>query len=97
MKIRTLKRRHDVLTLRNAVNAALINGSHDVWLHDDPDDLEDWDDDQNEAHCFDCGELHDMCECHIGAECGRWRNGRLSDSCMKAGSEECDFECPYGR
>jgi hypothetical protein len=30
-----------------------------------------------------------------GAECGRWRNGRLSDSCSKAGSEECDFECPY--
>lgn len=30
-----------------------------------------------------------------GDECGRWINGRLSNSCSKAGSEECDFECPY--
>lgn len=30
-----------------------------------------------------------------GAECGRWSNGRLTQSCAKAGSEECDFECPY--
>jgi hypothetical protein len=30
-----------------------------------------------------------------GEECGRWVNGRLSHSCSKAGSEECDFECPY--
>ena len=30
-------------------------------------DFEDHDD-QDEAHCFDCGELHDMCECHIGEE-----------------------------
>ena len=30
-----------------------------------------------------------------GEECGRWRNGRLSQYCTKAGSEECDFECPY--
>ena len=28
-----------------------------------------------------------------GEECGRWSNGRLSKSCSKAGSEECDFEC----
>lgn len=29
--------------------------------------------------------------------CGRWRNGRLAppDHCTMAGSEECDFECPY--
>lgn len=53
--------------------------------------------DEDEAHCFDCGLLHDECECHVGAECGRWRNGVLSDSCSKAGSEECDFECPYSR
>lgn len=59
--------------------------------HDD-DGPEDVDED---AHCFDCGQLHDMCECHVGAECGRWRNGSLSRSCSKAGSEECDFECPY--
>ena len=33
----------------------------------------------------------------FGAECGRWLNGRLMASCTKAGSEECDWECPYGR
>lgn len=30
-----------------------------------------------------------------GDECGRWRNGKLSQYCAKAGTEECDFECPY--
>ena len=30
-----------------------------------------------------------------GAECGRWSNGQLTGSCGKAGTEECDFECPY--
>jgi hypothetical protein len=30
-----------------------------------------------------------------GDECGRWRNGVLTKSCSKAGSEDCDFECPY--
>lgn len=30
-----------------------------------------------------------------GEECGRWSNGRLTELCSKAGSEECDFECPY--
>lgn len=30
-----------------------------------------------------------------GEECGRWRNGRLGQYCAKAGTEECDFECPY--
>lgn len=30
-----------------------------------------------------------------GEECGRWRNGRLGQFCAKAGTEECDFECPY--
>lgn len=33
----------------------------------------------------------------FGAECGRWRNGRLAAQCLKAGSEECDWECPYSR
>ena len=32
-----------------------------------------------------------------GEECGRWRNGRLTAQCSKAGSEECDWECPYSR
>jgi hypothetical protein len=57
----------------------------------------DFDDGQDDAHCWECGMLHDECECHVGEECGRWRNGVLSDSCSKAGSEECDFECPYSR
>jgi hypothetical protein len=30
-----------------------------------------------------------------GEECGRWANGCLTEFCSKAGSEECDFECPY--
>jgi len=30
-----------------------------------------------------------------GEECGRWRNGKLGQYCAKAGTEECDFECPY--
>ena len=30
-----------------------------------------------------------------GEECGRWINGHLTSSCTKAGSEECEFECPY--
>lgn len=54
-------------------------------------------DEQDEALCIDCGMLHDECECHVGAECGRWRNGVLSKHCTKAGSEECDFECPFNR
>ena len=58
-------------------------------------DFGDYPDRDEDAHCFDCGQLHDMCECHVGADCGRWRNGSLSRSCSKAGSEECDFECPY--
>ncbi len=31
-----------------------------------------------------------------GEECGRWSNGRLTRYCSKAGSEECEFECPNG-
>jgi hypothetical protein len=30
-------------------------------------------------------------------ECGRWINGNLGQYCTKAGSEECDWECPYSR
>jgi hypothetical protein len=29
-------------------------------------------------------------------DCGRWSNGLLSAQCRKAGSEECDWECPIG-
>lgn len=31
-----------------------------------------------------------------GEACGRWRNGKLAHHCLKAGGEECDWECPYG-
>lgn len=30
-----------------------------------------------------------------GEDCGRWCNGKLDRYCAKAGTEECDFECPY--
>lgn len=30
-----------------------------------------------------------------GGICGRWDNGRLTNSCSLAGTEDCDFECPY--
>lgn len=29
------------------------------------------------------------------ADCGRWSNGRLGSSCSMAGTEFCDWECPY--
>lgn len=35
------------------------------------------------------------CDPWPGEECGRWSNGRLTKHCAKAGSEECEFECPY--
>lgn len=31
------------------------------------------------------------------ADCGRWRDGRLGQQCSLAGTEECDWECPYSR
>ncbi len=30
-----------------------------------------------------------------GEECGRWINGALGQQCRLAGSEFCDWECPY--
>lgn len=54
-----------------------------------------FDDLQDDGLCWECGQIHDICECRVGDDCGRWRNGRLSSSCSKAGIEECDFECPY--
>lgn len=57
--------------------------------------IDDWDDDTEP--CPYCGNPLCMDDCpeSRGAECGRWNNGRLTSSCRKAGSEECDFECPY--
>jgi hypothetical protein len=30
-----------------------------------------------------------------GEECGRWDNGRLDKLCQSAGTEFCDWICPY--
>lgn len=29
-------------------------------------------------------------------DCGRWRNGKLVTSCLSAGTEWCDWDCPIG-
>lgn len=58
---------------------------------------------QIEWSCPDCGLRHCCCfdddvpedEFDPGEECGRWINGRLDKSCMLAGTEFCDWECPY--
>lgn len=76
---------------------AASDDEHIQWLGSAPDDERDFDDLQDDALCWECGQIYELCECHIGEECGRWRNGVLDDSCSKAGSEECDFECPYNR
>jgi hypothetical protein len=54
----------------------------DTWTQDQIDDEMLRDDDQED-------------DPEPGEDCGRWSNGRLTESCSKAGSEECDFECPY--
>lgn len=41
-------------------------------------------------------EEHDFDDEDPGDECGRWSNGRLTQHCALAGTEFCDFECPYG-
>lgn len=28
-------------------------------------------------------------------ECGRWINGKFGSSCLQAGTEFCDWDCPY--
>lgn len=53
-----------------------------------PPDEYDWDDGY-----YDLDDFADGPE--PGEYCGRWINGRLGRYCTKAGSEECDFECPY--
>jgi hypothetical protein len=49
--------------------------------HDDPMGDPTWDDEDYDA----------------GEECGRWRNGKLVAVywCSQAGTEFCDFDCPY--
>jgi hypothetical protein len=62
-----------------------------------PFELDEYDDFDDYDVCNLCGKPGELCNCHEGEECGRWRNGRLDKHCTKAGSEECDFECPYSR
>lgn len=40
-------------------------------------------------------EVDDGEEYDDGDDCGRWINGRLGPSCMLAGTEFCDWECPF--
>lgn len=49
----------------------------------DDSDLDQFDDDEDGAE--------------PGDECGRWRDGKLApmSRCLKLGTEECDWECPY--
>lgn len=51
-----------------------------------------WTQDEIDDECA-AGEEDDGPE--PGEECGRWNNGRLGQHCSKAGTEECDFECPH--
>lgn len=69
-----------------------LTASSRAWTQEEIDDDQFRDD---AGMCPDCDEPWEMCECHVGEDCGRWSNGRLTASCSKAGSEECDFECPY--
>ena len=51
-------------------------------------DSDDWWDDEPDQHEDD----------DLSDECGRWDNGALRSyfNCRMAGTEFCDFECPYG-
>jgi len=50
---------------------------------------------EDDEYLYDDDDLTD--EEMAGEECGRWINGRLGKHCTKAGSEECDWICPYSR
>lgn len=54
-----------------------------------------WEQEMIDAEMLDDDELSD--EDAAAEECGRWNNGRLMRHCVKAGSEECDWHCPYSR
>lgn len=50
-------------------------------------------DDDHPHDCTDCDDDdHDP-----GEECGRWDNGNLGPHCVLAGTEWCDWDCPYSR
>ena len=47
--------------------------------------------DEDEGWCMDCGAPWEQCDCtFLAFECGMLADG----TCLKAGSEECDWECP---
>lgn len=46
-------------------------------------------------HCDFDDDDDELCEFDAGEECGRWINGRLGQYCTLAGTEQCDWECPY--
>jgi hypothetical protein len=62
-------------------------------ISEEPDDFDD--DEHDYADDLEDEELSD--EEIAGEECGRWINGRLGKYCSKAGTEECDWICPYSR
>lgn len=73
------------------LDAALAKdaGNLDAAEQDAGPQLEDFD--------FDDGDTEDDDGFGFSEEdCGRWLNGRLSDQCRLAGSEDCDWECPIG-
>lgn len=45
----------------------------------------------------DDGITFDSDDYDVGEECGRWDNGKLRAVywCSQAGTEFCDFDCPY--
>lgn len=38
---------------------------------------------------------YEMDDYDPGEECGRWVNGKLGRHCAQAGTEFCDWDCPY--
>jgi hypothetical protein len=56
-----------------------------------------WTQEEIDAEVETCGDDDDYDGelSYPGEECRRWSNGRLGPYCSKAGSEECDWECPY--
>ena len=62
-------------------------------------DFETYDDDDSQFICDECG-AEDCDGFCVGAECGRWDQNAPGgmwpvSQCRLAGTEQCDFECPY--
>ena len=52
--------------------------------------MDHFDDDPGDAVCDSCGLHFEYCACN---DCGLTPSGQ----CVKAGSEECDWDCPHSR